>query len=62
MTHLEIHFSSINLLLGREFTLADYPDGYTSQYSKHNDVYFYLNFVVIYKINNNIAENVLSRR
>ena len=35
------------------YIFSDYIDGYTSQYSKRNDVYYSLNFVVIYKINTN---------
>ena len=33
------------------YALSDGIDGYTSQFSKHNDVYYSLNFVVIYKFN-----------
>lgn len=36
--------------LGGKYALTDYLDGYTSQYSSTNDVYYYLNFVVTYKI------------
>ena len=36
--------------IGGKYAFTDYLDGYTSQYSKTNDVYYYLNFVVTYKI------------
>jgi len=52
---------NFELEISGQYALSDYLDGYTSQYSKHNDVYHYLNFVVIYKINN-FMENILSRR
>ena len=39
-------------LCGR-YAFSDYIDGYTSQYSKYNDVYYSLNFVFIYKIKPN---------
>ena len=48
------------LELGGRYALSDGIDGYTSQYSKHNDVYFYLNFVFIYKFNT--KANVLPKR
>jgi hypothetical protein len=36
--------------LGGRYAFSDYIDGYTSQYSKHNDVYYTLNFTVTYKL------------
>jgi hypothetical protein len=36
-------------LAGR-YAFTDNLDGYTSQYSKANDVYYFLNFTVIYKV------------
>jgi len=36
--------------LGGRYAFSDYIDGYTSQYSKHNDVYYLLNFTVTYKL------------
>ncbi len=36
--------------IGGRYTFSDYLDGYTSQYSSSNDVYYYLNFVVTYKV------------
>jgi hypothetical protein len=36
-------------LRGR-YALTDYLDGYTSQYSSRNDVYYSLNFIVTYKV------------
>jgi hypothetical protein len=36
--------------VGGRYTFSDGLDGYTSQYSSHNDVYYFLNFVVTYKM------------
>jgi hypothetical protein len=36
--------------LGGRYAFTDYLDGYTSQYSEHNDVYYLLNFTVTYKL------------
>lgn len=41
---------NFGLELGGRYAFTDYLDGYTSQYSRTNDVYYYLNFVVTYKI------------
>ncbi len=45
---------SPNLNFGVEvagrYTFTDYLDGYTSQYSKANDVYYFLNFAITYKL------------
>ena len=35
---------------GGRFTSTDYLDGYTSQFSKHNDVYYFFNFQAIYRV------------
>jgi hypothetical protein len=35
---------------GGRYTLTDYLDGFTSQYSKANDVYYFLNLTVTYKL------------
>lgn len=35
---------------GGRYTFSDGLDGYTSQYSSANDVYYFLNFVVTYKL------------
>ena len=35
---------------GGRYAFTDYLDGYTSQYSKANDVYYFLNFTVTYKL------------
>jgi len=35
---------------GGRYTFSDGLDGYTSQYSSANDVYYFLNFVVTYKM------------
>jgi len=36
--------------LGGRYAFTDYLDGYTSQYSEHDDVYYLLNFTVTYKL------------
>jgi hypothetical protein len=36
--------------LGGRYAFTDYLDGYTSQFSKANDVYYFLNFTVTYKL------------
>ena len=38
--------------LGGRYSFSDYLDGYTSQYSSANDVYYFLNFTFTYKIKN----------
>jgi hypothetical protein len=36
--------------LGGRYTFTDYLDGYTSQFSSTNDVYYFLNLAVTYKL------------
>jgi hypothetical protein len=36
--------------IGGRYTTTDYLDGYSSQYSKSNDVYYFLNVTVTYKM------------
>lgn len=36
--------------IGGRYSLSDNLDGYTSQYSSSNDVYYFFNFVVTYKL------------
>lgn len=36
--------------LGGRYALSDKIDGYTSQYSRFNDVYYFLNFTITYKL------------
>jgi hypothetical protein len=36
--------------LGGRYSFSDNLDGYTSQYSRSNDVYYFLNFTVTYKL------------
>jgi hypothetical protein len=47
-----IYSPNINLGLefGGRYTFSDFIDGYTSQYSRANDVYYFLNFTVTYKL------------
>jgi hypothetical protein len=40
---------SLGIELGRRFTLTDYIDGYTSQFSDHNDTYYIGSLQAIYK-------------
>ena len=42
--------SLIGLDFGLRYTTTDYLDGYTSQYSNHNDVYYFMTFVFIQKL------------
>jgi hypothetical protein len=41
---------SFGVELGRRFTFTDNLDGYTSQYSRSNDVYYFLNLTIAYKM------------
>jgi len=41
---------SLGIELGRRSTFTDYIDGYTSQYSNSNDVYYFLSLTFNYKI------------
>jgi hypothetical protein len=41
---------NLGIELGGRYAFSDYLDGYTSQYSKSNDVYYFLNFTFTYKI------------
>lgn len=36
--------------LGGRYSFSDYLDGYSSQYSSSNDVYYFLNFTITYKM------------
>jgi len=49
-----IYTPNINfgLELGGRYAFTDYLDGYTSQFSSSNDVYYFLNFLVTYKLKN----------
>jgi hypothetical protein len=41
---------NFGLEVGGRYAFTDYLDGYTSQYSKANDVYYFLNLTVTYKL------------
>ncbi len=41
---------NFGLELGGRYAFTDYLDGYTSQFSKANDVYYFLNFTITYKL------------
>jgi hypothetical protein len=41
---------NFGLEIGARYALTDYLDGYTSQYSEVNDVYYLINFTVTYKM------------
>jgi hypothetical protein len=43
---------SVAVELGYQFTLSDYLDGYSSQYSKYNDSYYLTSVKAIYRIRN----------
>lgn len=36
--------------IGGRYSFSDYLEGYTSQYSSSNDVYYFLNFTITYKL------------
>jgi hypothetical protein len=42
--------SLIGIDMGYRLTTTDYLDGYTSQYSEHNDVYYFMTFVFTHKL------------
>lgn len=44
---------NFGLELGGRYSFSDYLDGYTSQYSKSNDVYYLLNLTFTYKLKTN---------
>ena len=44
---------NIGLELGGRYAFSDYLEGYTSQYSSSNDVYYFLNVTFTYKIRTN---------
>ncbi len=44
---------TFGLELGGRYTFSDYLDGYTSQYSSSNDVYYFLNVCFVYKLKTN---------
>jgi hypothetical protein len=41
---------TLGMELGGRYSFSDYLDGYSSQYSKSNDVYYFLTFTFTYKI------------
>jgi hypothetical protein len=41
---------NFGLEFGGRYAFTDFLDGYTSQYSRANDVYYFLNFTVTYKL------------
>jgi hypothetical protein len=41
---------NIGLEVGGRYAFTDFLDGYSSQYSKSNDVYYFLNLTVTYKL------------
>ena len=41
---------NFGLELGGRYAFTDFLDGYTSQYSKSNDVYYFLNLTITYKL------------
>jgi len=41
---------NLGLEIGGRYAFSDYLDGYTSQYSKANDVYYFVNFIISYKL------------
>jgi hypothetical protein len=43
-------YLNLGLEIGGRYSFTDYLDGYTSQYSSSNDVYYFCNFTVTYKL------------
>lgn len=41
---------SLGVELGGRYTFSDYIEGYTSPYSKYNDVYYFINATITYKL------------
>jgi hypothetical protein len=41
---------NVGLELGGRYTFSDYLDGYTSQHSRSNDVYYFFNVTFTYKL------------
>lgn len=41
---------NLGMELGGRYTFTDYIDGYTSQYSRSNDVYYFFNLTFTYKL------------
>jgi hypothetical protein len=41
---------NFGLEVGGRYAFSDFLDGYTSQYSRANDVYYFLNFTITYKL------------
>lgn len=41
---------NFGLEIGGRYSFSDYLDGYTSQYSSSNDVYYFMSFNIIYKM------------
>jgi hypothetical protein len=44
---------NFGLELGGRYSFSDYLDGYTSEFSKSNDVYYLFNFTITYKMKTN---------
>jgi hypothetical protein len=55
---------NLGIELGGRYSFSDYLDGYTSQHSSSNDVYYFLNVTFTYKIrtNDNGVPSFLSKR
>jgi hypothetical protein len=55
---------NLGLELGGRYAFSDYLDGYTSQFSSSNDVYYFLNVTFTYKIRTNAkgVPSFLSKR
>jgi hypothetical protein len=53
---------NFGLELGGRYSFSDYLEGYTSQYSKSNDVYYFLNVTATYKMKTNVFGVPLFRR
>jgi len=55
-------YINFGIELGARFTFSDNVDGYTSSYSKSDDIYHFLNFTCTYKLNLKQAKSGSGRR
>jgi len=53
---------SLGVEIGYQFTLSDYLDGYSSQWSQYNDSYYLTSVKAIYKIRNDRRRRPIFRR
>jgi hypothetical protein len=52
---------SLGFELGGRYAFSDYVEGYSSQYSKYNDMYYFINATFTYKLNTSMMQ-IFGRR